>query len=60
MQPLCQYHQEAAEHARATNMLVRQYVSLELKLNFPHSLAAIVDNMHVDVYVCTADPDLAM
>ena len=43
-----------------TNVFVTKYVSLQLQLYFLDRFAAVVGNVHVNINVCPADPDLPM
>lgn len=41
-------------------MFVAQYIPFQLQLNLLDRLPAIVGDMYVNIYACSADPDLSM
>ena len=43
-----------------TNVFVAKYVSFQLKLDLLYRLAAIVDDVNIDVEAGSANPDLSM
>jgi hypothetical protein len=46
--------------SRITNVFVAEYISFQLEVDLLDHLAAVVRDVHVDIYARPTDPDLSV